>query len=279
MVQHDAAVNPGSSGGPLVDAMGHLVGMNSRIADGSRMFVGIAYAITAEDVSRLVGLMVAEELVPFPRLDMRARPVDRQVAAALGVGASGLLIDSVVPGGLADRGGLKPGDMVLAIDGVVVEKPGDFAFLIEAAQARGQADLAILRAGQAVVVMMELGTDTASATGIQRAAPGAAAERIASYTLDQLGVEVNARGRVDALRENSPALWSGLAVGDIIVAVNGVAMDADALAAFEMTAPAIMLVRGAGGQTRHVIVDPWATQVGLRPVGGANVLDPAVVVF
>ena len=46
MIQHDAAVNPGSSGGPLVDDAGALLGMNSQIADGSRMFVGIAYALS-----------------------------------------------------------------------------------------------------------------------------------------------------------------------------------------------------------------------------------------
>ncbi len=278
MVQHDAAVNPGSSGGPLVDALGQLVGMNSRIADGSRMFVGIAYAITAEDVARLTDAMVAETLIPFPRLDLRARSVNRQVAAALGVGASGLLLDAVVPGGLADRSGLRAGDVIVAVDGVAFDAAGDFAFLIEAAQARGTADLAVLRAGQAVVVMLDLG---ASAPGpvMKRAGPGAEAARIASYTLDALGVQIGARGRVEGIRETSPVLWAGLAVGDIIVAINGRAMDAAALQGFVMTAPALVLVRGAGGQTRHVLIDPWAAQVGIRPVGGANVLDPAVVVF
>ncbi|MBP9185116.1 MAG: serine protease, partial [Fuscovulum sp.] len=60
MLQHDAAVNPGSSGGPLVDAMGRLVGMNSQIADGSRMFVGIAYAIPAGDLDRIVTGLIDE---------------------------------------------------------------------------------------------------------------------------------------------------------------------------------------------------------------------------
>lgn len=279
MVQHDAAVNPGSSGGPLVDAMGHLVGMNSRIADGSRMFVGIAYAIPAQDLSRLVGAMLAKALMPFPRLDMRARAVDRQIGAALGVGTSGLLIDSVVANGMADRAGLKAGDVILAVNGIVVEKAGDFAFLIEAAQAGDQADLAVLRGGQALVVMMDFETGAGVLAGAEPKETASDATRTATYSFDQLGVEVGASSRVEHIRENSPALWSGLAEGDLILAVNGHPMDATALREFSMAAPAIMLVRGAGGQTRHVIVDPWATQMGIRPVGGANVLDPAVVVF
>jgi serine protease Do len=68
MLQHDAAVNPGSSGGPLVDAAGQLVGMNSQIADGSRMFVGIAYAIPSGDLDRIVTGLIEETLPPFPSL-------------------------------------------------------------------------------------------------------------------------------------------------------------------------------------------------------------------
>ncbi len=66
MLQHDAAVNPGSSGGPLVDAEGRLLGMNSQIADGSRMFVGIAYAIGAADLDRIVTGLIDETLPPVP---------------------------------------------------------------------------------------------------------------------------------------------------------------------------------------------------------------------
>ncbi len=73
MLQHDAAVNPGSSGGPLVDAMGRLVGMNSQIADGSRMFVGIAYAISAPDLQRIVTGLIEETLMPLPSLGLTAR--------------------------------------------------------------------------------------------------------------------------------------------------------------------------------------------------------------
>ena len=68
-----------------------------------------------------------------------------------------------------------------------------------------------------------------------------------------------------------------LTEGDVVVLVKGTA-PAD-LAALRITAPLLLLLQGAHGATRHVVIDPWATGKTIRPVGGANVLDPDVVVF
>src|SRR5690606_24068797 len=147
MLQHDAAVKPGSSGGPLVDAAGRLVGMNSQIADGSRMFVGIAYAIPAQDLDRIVTGLIDETLAPFPVLGLKVRPVDRKVGGMLGLDAQGLLVDGTVKGGLAEAAGLLAGDVILAVNGTGIARPGDFAFLLERALSEESAALTILRDG------------------------------------------------------------------------------------------------------------------------------------
>ncbi|MGB4910434.1 MAG: trypsin-like peptidase domain-containing protein, partial [Tabrizicola sp.] len=156
MLQHDAAVNPGSSGGPLVDTEGRLLGMNSQIADGSRMFVGIAYAIPASELTRIVTGLIEETLPPFPKLGLTARPVDRQVAEALAIEAQGLLIDAVAPGSLAETSGLKPGDIITRASGTTLTNPGDFAFAIESAIAYGTATLTLRRAGQEQTLTLAL---------------------------------------------------------------------------------------------------------------------------
>jgi serine protease Do len=99
---------------------------------------------------------------------------------------------------------------------------------------------------------------------------------VASYRLAALGVVLDDSGLVTAVTENSPALFAGLAQGDRILTVNGAEVD---LAAYEVTAPVLILVAAPGGATRHIHLDPWGKLDGLRPVGGANVLDPDVVVF
>lgn len=273
MVQHDAAVNPGSSGGPLVDEAGRLVGMNSRIADGSRTFVGIAYAIAAADLDRIVTGLVDETLAPLPKLGLRARAVDRVIAAALGVEPGGLLVDEVSAGGLAAAAGVVPGDVILAVGGQRIAVPGDLPFALEAAA--GSADVVIRRDGAAVLVVMDLGA--AEDVGTMRQI--GAALRVESYTLAALGVTLDADGGVEAITQNSPAARAGLAEGDRILALDGKALDRAALETAEITKPALLRVAGPGGAVRHVVVDPWGRAEGMRAIGGANVLDPAVVVF
>lgn len=278
LLQHDAAVNPGSSGGPLVDAEGRLLGMNSQIADGSRMFVGIAYAIAAADLEVIVTGLIAEDLPPVPKLGMTVRPVDRQVAEALGIDPAGLLVDGVTPGGLAAAAGLQGGDVILAVDNVVLTDPGAMAFAIERAGATGETAVTVWRAGARVELSLVLGLAMPEeAGGLRlREIAGGAPERVTAYRLAALGLVLDAAGVVTDLTESSPALMAGMARGDRILAVNGAVVD---LTTYEVTAPVLILVAAPDGQTRHIYLDPWGKTDGVRPVGGANVLDPDVVVF
>jgi serine protease Do len=277
MLQHDAAVNPGSSGGPLVDAGGHLVGMNSQIADGSRMFVGIAYAIPAADLGRIVTGLIEETLPPLPRLGLRARAVDRQLSELLGIAPTGLLVDEVEDGGLAEAAGLLPGDIVLAVGGTAIGKPGDLPFALEAAQAAGSADLAVMREGAMILLPLSLEEEEETGNLALRDIGGALPQKVESYTLATLGLTLEG-DRITAVQVNSPANFAGLAEGDRILMLDGKPVDAAALAAFTLSSATLFLV-GNGSGTRHVVVDPYARSGGIHPVGGANVLDPAVVVF
>ena len=274
MLQHDAAVNPGSSGGPLVDAEGRLLGMNSQIADGSRMFVGIAYAIPTAELQRIVTGLIEETLPPFPTLGLTARPVDRQIAETLNISAQGLLIDAVAPHSLAEISGLKPGDIITQASDTTLTLPGDFAFAIEAATADGEAQLTLLRAGQEQTLTLSLIAD--EPTGLRTRDISRAPATVTSYTLTELGVTLDPQGTVTTLTDNSPALMAGLAKGDRILSINGAPQD---LTTYQLTAPALLLLEAPGGQTRHIRLDPWHAPEGVRPVGGANVLDPDVVVF
>ena len=122
---------------------------------------------------------------------------------------------------------VKAGDVIVALNGADLTKPGDFAFMIEAALADGQARLTILRDGK----MQEL---TLAFAAVETADTGALGikirdidlsqtkpARIASYRLAALGIVLTDQGVVDAITENSPGLFAGLAKGDRIVAVNG----------------------------------------------------------
>ena len=279
MIQHDAAVNPGSSGGPLVDDQGRLLGMNSQIADGSRMFVGIAFAISAGDLGRIVPGLIEQTIAPLPNLGLTARAVDRQVAKALSLSPGGLLVDAVAAAGLADLGGIEAGDVILALDNVPMTHPGDMAFAVEAAVPKGQVDVAILRDGKMILLPLSLLRPTATTGLAMRDVDGTAARRIASYTLSTLGIVLGQAGQIVDVSENSAALFAGVASGDKILAVNGAELSDESLQAARFSEAVLLRLQGENGMTRHVVIDPWATGTRPRPIGGANVLDPAVLVF
>jgi serine protease Do len=277
MLQHDAAINPGSSGGPLVDEAGFLMGMNSQIADGSRMFVGIAYAIGVKDLGRIVTGLVEETLAPLPALGLKLRPMDRKLAAVLGVRPTGLIVEDITAGGIAAQAGLLAGDLILALNGQILQGAGDLAFAVEAAQLAGDvARLSVSRNAELLVLTLDFGPTDAGLLAL-RDVSGAMPQRTVTYTLTSLGMALDDNGVVTALTPNSPALLAGVALGDRIAQVNGRVLQPGNLGQVFDTATLLLLQ--SEGHTRHVLIDPFAKNQGFRPVGGANVLDPDVVVF
>ncbi|MGV6811249.1 MAG: trypsin-like peptidase domain-containing protein [Brevirhabdus sp.] len=275
LIQHDAALNPGSSGGALVDRSGRLVGLNSRIADGSRYFVGISYAVSARDLARLVPMMIEGRIAQPPALGLRVRAVDRRIASALGLEEmTGILVDNVEAGSPADHAGLMPGDVLIALGGAALRAPRDLAFALE--QAGDMPKLEFRRAGERHVVTMDLADHSQTRLRTVSASPP---QRVRSYSLGALGLVIDTGTRVTAVSVNSPAHFAGLGKGDVIVAVNGVAVGHETLAGLTVDAPVLLLVRRVDGSTAHVLVDPWARHRPLRPAGDANVLDPDVVLF
>ena len=276
-LQHDAAVNPGSSGGPLVDADGRLLGVNSRIADGSRFYIGISYAVATADLQRCITRLRSGKVQPDVRLGLRLRDMDRKLAEALGGEAGrGALVEHVTREGLFDSAGVRAGDILLAVDGQPLTTAGDLAFLLEDRSAGRQARLTVQRDGTKVHLPLTFEISP-SALGVAGPSRGVASK--ASYGFADLGVALDPANRVTAISANSPAHFAGLAVGDVILRHNGAEASPAMLAGLQLKAAGVFLVAGSDGTTRHVIIDPWSKLRNLRTMGGGNAIDPAVVAF
>ncbi len=144
-IQTDASVNPGNSGGPLVNMAGEVVGVNSMAArNGS-----IGFAIPANLVKSLLPQLVEKGKVEWGWLGVGIDEVSEEDLAKLGLReARGVVIRRVMPGEPADKGGVKANDVILAVDGAPVDTPRDLQRLIATAPVGKLVKLTVVREGQ-----------------------------------------------------------------------------------------------------------------------------------
>jgi S1-C subfamily serine protease len=172
-IQTDAAINPGNSGGPLLNWHGEVIGINTMIASNVGQSAGIGFAIPINTAKAVVNDLVTLGRVRRPALGVRTIPIDPEVASELGLAADyGLLIVQAVPGGSADRAGLRGGseraylgntpimiggDLVIAIDGERVDSQQGLAQAMNRHRAGDTVKVTIFRGKKKIEVPVVLG--------------------------------------------------------------------------------------------------------------------------
>jgi serine protease DegS/serine protease DegQ len=147
-IQTDAAINPGNSGGALVDADGNLVGINTAIYSRSGGSLGIGFAIPVSTARSVMEQIVANGSVTRGWVGVEVQELTPELAESFKVpAASGALIAGVMRGSPADRGGVRPGDVLLEVDGRKVKDASGMLQLIAALVPGQQATLKIYRSG------------------------------------------------------------------------------------------------------------------------------------
>jgi S1-C subfamily serine protease len=147
VIQTDAALNPGSSGGPLVASSGEVVGINTAMIGGAQ---GLCFAVSSNTALFVMGEFVAHGRVRRAHLGIAAQtlPLPRRLSVATGFGAHAVRVGEIEPGGPADRAGLRTGDIILAVDGVAVAGADDLIRLLGADQIGRRCALTLLRNGR-----------------------------------------------------------------------------------------------------------------------------------
>jgi len=167
-IQTDAAVNPGNSGGPLVNMAGEVVGVNSMAAvNGS-----IGFAIPVNLVKALLPQLAEKGKVEWGWLGVSIAEVPDEDIAKLGLKeAKGVLIRQVVAGQPADQGGIKANDVVLSVDGAAVEGPRDLQRIISSTPVGKSVKISLMRDGKETEVAVTVGAYQAGPVRTRRAVP------------------------------------------------------------------------------------------------------------
>ena len=143
-IQTDAAINPGNSGGPLLNSRAEVIGINSMIATGgSNQSAGIGFAIPINTAKAVISDLITMGRVRRPSLGIRSLPIGPELAQEMGLASDyGVLIVEAVPGGAAERAGLKGGNQRAYLGNIPVMIGGDLIIAIDDEQIGDQQDLA-----------------------------------------------------------------------------------------------------------------------------------------
>jgi S1-C subfamily serine protease len=143
VIQTDAAINPGNSGGPLLDADGHVIGINSQIeSPGGGGNVGIGFAVPINQAHQVVQQLLSGGTVQHAYLGISGTDLTPQLADVLNLPVKqGALVQSVVPGGPADKAGVKGGNATVSIAGQQVRAGGDVITAIDGRPVAGMDDV------------------------------------------------------------------------------------------------------------------------------------------
>ena len=148
VIQTDAALNPGNSGGPLVDTHAKVVGVNTAIIP---MAQGVGFAIPAATARLIAGILIRDGRVRRAYLGIGAAqtPIGRQLAAELHLGAtSGIRVLEVVAGGPAQRAGIAAGDLLVSLDGVGLGTLSDLQRALTGDRIGRSSDVSFVRMGE-----------------------------------------------------------------------------------------------------------------------------------
>jgi S1-C subfamily serine protease len=158
LIQTDAALSPGSSGGALIGEDGRVIGINVAFVPPQMQAVAIGFAIPAATVVHAVEALLADGEVAHPFLGVQPSSVTPRIAEQFGLGVEvGVLVLNVVEGSPAEEAGLVPGDVIVTIDGEPVEGAGDLLGALRRFGPGDEMPLTVVRDGEETDVAVTLG--------------------------------------------------------------------------------------------------------------------------
>jgi serine protease Do len=274
LIQSDVAVNPGNSGGPLINLRGEVIGINSQIATLSGGYNGISFAIPIDEAMRVADQLKKSGKVTRGRLGVQIGELNKDVAESLGLkNNKGAEVTQVEPGSPADKGGLRVGDVVIKYNGKDIDRFADLTRMVLGTTPGTKATLTVWRKGAPADVHVTVGEADPDnkVAGRSSGKKGEKKDEAPASAVNALGFvvsdltpaqkrELGVTGGVIVEDTDGPAEAAGLRQGDILLMLNNQdIVDAKqfnaAVANLDPKRAAAVLVR-RGNQAQHFSLRP-----------------------
>ena len=232
-IQTDAVINPGNSGGALVNLRGEVIGINTAIATRTGLYQGYGFAIPSNLAIKVVNDILKYGEVRRGLLGVTIENVDNRIARGVGLNQpTGVLIQGLEPGYPAEKAGLKPGDVILSVDGDEVTSVNDLQIKIAQRSPNEEVKLKVWRDRRTLTFKVKLGK-----APVSRPKPPLL-EKKNKKGYKNLGLEIrnltNSEKKkfdietgifVEAVKPGSPAYEAGIFPGEIIISIDDKKID------------------------------------------------------
>jgi serine protease Do len=257
-IQTDAPINQGNSGGALVSTRGELIGINSQILSPSGGNIGIGFAIPANMARNVMTQLIEKGRVQRGLLGVTVQPMTSELARSLNIEqVAGALVSDVQPGGPGEKGGLKRGDVITAIDGEAVKDGNVLRNEIAELQPGTRVELQVLRGGKPQTLTLTLGELEARGPAEDTGHPGErdgtgfgmSVQPLTREQARQLELDTTSGVLVTDVQSSGRAADAGLRRGDVIIEVDGKNVDSVGTLRSLLDAgnrPALLLVHRSG---------------------------------
>jgi serine protease Do len=266
-IQTDAAVNPGNSGGALVNARGELVGINTAILSESGGNQGIGFAIPSNMARTLMNEIKDHGKITRGRLGVYPQDLSPALAKSFGLkDTKGALVAEVEENGPAANAGLQQGDVIREVNGAVIENPEALRFKIAEMAPGTNLNLKVWRNGGEKTVSAKLGTRDDKTAANEEPSPGGnlsgklgvSVQDLTPQVARQLGVPASRSGVViTQVQPDSPAADAGIRQGDIVEEVNRqpVKSSSDFKNAVTQSSKSVLLLIHRDDRTIYTVVE------------------------
>jgi len=230
-IQTDVAVNPGNSGGPLFDAGGRVVGINSQIYSRTGGYEGLSFAIPIDVALHVKDQILETGEARHARLGVTIQELNQALADSFKLKSpNGALISSISPDSAAQKAGLKPGDIILSFNGRPIEQSGDLAAMVGMSKPGAKVALEVMRDGRKQEIDATLGEakpEQVASAESQRANSNSGRLGLAVRPLDRDERKSAHIDKGGLLVEDATgaARRAGIRPGDVILSVNGQSVD------------------------------------------------------